>query len=599
MKEKIFKSLHIYKRFIKLLVEYVRLNMLFSLKYLSILIADSFAKIFSVVSMAPLVDFLSSNNNASSQGITLFFQNTLSQFGFEYTLASSIVVFIIGTILGLLTEIIFFSVNRRNAYKIQYHFISGGMKKFFERGLNFINSQSFGVIQNTFQREISQVSDGVADIALLISNLIQILFMLVLAFSLSVSMTVITLLFLSLIFITMYSSSSSLIKKLSTRATISGNELSQALFEPLLNAKQVLSFGRSEHAYINHSRMYEKHTNDAISSQIAAYSIPLIFRTFGIIATLVALYIALSLGENAATLVIALVSLIRITPIASQVVASLATINVAVPSLDQFERLFGYIFQRQQATKLKEFDGFLENIQLIDITYSHSPERKSLIGTNLIIKKNSHVSFVGPSGSGKTTCVDILIGLLKPSSGHVLIDQNPLKEVNLDSFLAHVGYVQQTPFLFNGSIKDNLLWSNPNATEDEMWDALCLANIDSFVRSTKRQLDTFVGERGVSMSGGQKQRIALALALVRHPSILILDEATNSLDYESEYSIVKALEKISHKVTIISITHQPSMAINSDQVFVFSEGEIIESGSYNDLIDNKKSFLYKMKHKKI
>ncbi|MGY9053772.1 MAG: ATP-binding cassette domain-containing protein, partial [Rhodobacterales bacterium] len=122
-------------------------------------------------------------------------------------------------------------------------------------------------------------------------------------------------------------------------------------------------------------------------------------------------------------------------------------------------------------------------------------------------------------------------------------------------------------------------------------------NIDSFVSSTERQLDTSVGDRGVSMSGGQKQRIALALALVRNPSILVLDEATNSLDYESERSIIKALDNISHKVTIISISHQPSMAKNSDYVFVFNEGEIVESGTYDNLIDSKNSFLYKMKHK--
>ena len=215
----------------------------------------------------------------------------------------------------------------------------------------------------------------------------------------------------------------------------------------------------------------------------------------------------------------------------------------------------------------------------------------------MTIKKNSYVSFIGPSGSGKTTSVDILIGLLKPSSGNVSIDQDLLEEVELDSFLAHVGYVQQTPFLFNGSIKDNLLWSNPSATEKEMWDALHIANIDSFVSSTERQLDTSVGDRGVSMSGGQKQRIALALALVRNPSILVLDEATNSLDYESERSIIKALDNISHKVTIISISHQPSMAKNSDNVFVFNEGEIVESGTYDILIDSKNSFLYKMKYK--
>ncbi|MGY9053773.1 MAG: ATP-binding cassette domain-containing protein, partial [Rhodobacterales bacterium] len=175
------------------------------------------------------------------------------------------------------------------------------------------------------------------------------------------------------------------------------------------------------------------------------------------------MYISLSFGEAPSAVVIALVALIRITPIASQIVASLASISAAVPSLNQFELLFGYIFQKQKQKRLISFDGFSDKIQLNNVSYSHGTTKNSVIDINMTIKKNSYVSFIGPSGSGKTTSVDILIGLLKPSSGNVSIDQDLLEEVELDSFLAHVGYVQQTPFLFNGSIKDNLLWSNPSA----------------------------------------------------------------------------------------------------------------------------------------
>ena len=138
-----------------------------------------------------------------------------------------------------------------------------------------------------------------------------------------------------------------------------------------------------------------------------------------------------------------------------------------------------------------EKEGF---VRFDRIDKSYDGEVLVVKNLNLNIEKGEFVTMLGPSGSGKTTSVDILIGLLKPSSGNVSIDQDLLEEVELDSFLAHVGYVQQTPFLFNGSIKDNLLWSNPSATEKEMWDALHLANIDSFVSSTERQLDTSVGD---------------------------------------------------------------------------------------------------------
>ena len=591
-----YKTFTGFARFWTLLVAYVKLNTRLVLTYLGVLILDSFAKIFSVAAIIPLVDFLSKSGVEDLQKVTLIFIDVLAMLNMEYTIATSVLVFMLAVLLALLAEILFYFIGRKNAYNINYYFTSRGMRSFFDRGLKFINSQTFGVIQNTFQREVELISGGIDGILLMLSSIVQISFMLFLAFSLSVTMTTVTLIIMFVVII-MMSSLNILISRLSAKTTLSGNELSQALFEPLMNAKQILSFGRSEYAFKNHTKMFDKHAANALSSETLTYSVPLIFRMSGIVAVLVALYFSISFGENPVALVAVLIALIRITPIAAQITSSFAAISSAVPSLNQFEKLFGYVYKQRNHSKLIKFEGFSDAIQLVDISYSHSSIRESISDINLNIPKNSYVAFVGPSGSGKTTCVDVILGLLKPSFGDVIVDTQALNKIDLSSFLSCVGYVQQTPFLFNGTIKDNLLWSNHNATEEEMWDALHLANIDSFVRSTEYQLETSVGDRGVSMSGGQKQRIALALALVRHPSILILDEATNSLDYESEYSIVKALERISHKVTIISITHQPSMAKNSDQVFVFNEGRIVESGTYNDLIANEKSFLFKMKHK--
>ena len=195
---------------------------------------------------------------------------------------------------------------------------------------------------------------------------------------------------------------------------------------------------------------------------------------------------------------------------------------------------------------------------------------------------------MGESGSGKTTCIDIIIGLLYPSSGTVFVDEELLSKIELNSFLSHVGYVQQTPFLFKGTIRDNLLWSNFNATELEMWDALDLANAGDFVRLAESTLDTEVGDKGSSFSGGQKQRIALAMALVRKPDILVLDEVTSSLDYESEKAIVDTLNKIKNKMTIISITHKISVAQNADLVYLFNNGRVIESGHISELSESAK-----------
>ncbi|MBT5400262.1 ABC transporter ATP-binding protein, partial [bacterium] len=253
-----YKTFTGYARFWTLLVAYVKLNTRLVLTYLGALILDSFAKILLIAAIIPLVDFLSKSGVEDLQKVTLIFIDVLAMLNMEYTIATSVLVFMLAVLLALLAEILFYFIGRKNAYNISYYLTSGGMRSFFNRGLKFINSQTFGVIQNTFQREVDQISGGVDGILLMISSIIQISFMLFLAFSLSVTMTTVTLVIMFVAIIVM-SSLNFLITKLSAITTLSGNELSQALFEPLMNAKQILSYGRSEYAFNNHTQMFKKH----------------------------------------------------------------------------------------------------------------------------------------------------------------------------------------------------------------------------------------------------------------------------------------------------------------------------------------------------
>ena len=186
------------------------------------------------------------------------------------------------------------------------------------------------------------------------------------------------------------------------------------------------------------------------------------------------------------------------------------------------------------------------------------------------------------------------MGLYSPNSGKVLIDGISLDEIELTSYLDIVGYVQQDNILVEGSIRDNLLWANPKANVEDIWEALNLVSIDNFINSLPEGLDTMVGDRGVTLSGGQRQRIALALALVRKPKILILDEVTSALDQESENIIRKSLESLVNKLTIILVTHRSSLAKYSDITYVFENGFIAESGNYIELLKNKKAQLNKI-----
>ncbi|PLR84040.1 ABC transporter ATP-binding protein [Bacillus canaveralius] len=207
------------------------------------------------------------------------------------------------------------------------------------------------------------------------------------------------------------------------------------------------------------------------------------------------------------------------------------------------------------------------------------------------IPTNYMTAIVGHSGAGKSTLVDIIMGLNHPESGDLLIDGVPLTGKNLLALRKSISFVPQDPFLFNSSIRQNLLLMEPNATEEQMWEALELAAADDFVKRLSKGLDTKIGDRGIRLSGGERQRLVLARAILRKPSILVLDEPTSALDTENEKRIQEALQKLKKKMTILIIAHRPSTINHADQVIVLDQGEIIQKGEYKQLINEKKEVL--------
>jgi ABC-type multidrug transport system fused ATPase/permease subunit len=207
--------------------------------------------------------------------------------------------------------------------------------------------------------------------------------------------------------------------------------------------------------------------------------------------------------------------------------------------------------------------------------YDGSSSSYALRDINLSIPVNSMTAIVGKSGAGKSTLIDILIGLIQPEKGEVLVDGRTLANDGSFSFRRSISYVSQDPFLFHASIRDNLLIASPNASEEQMWEALQFSASEEFVRNLPQGLDTVLGDRGVRLSGGERQRIVLARAILRKPAVLILDEATSALDFENEGKIQKALDGLKGVMTLIVIAHRLSTIRNADQVIVLEHGEVI------------------------
>lgn len=194
---------------------------------------------------------------------------------------------------------------------------------------------------------------------------------------------------------------------------------------------------------------------------------------------------------------------------------------------------------------------------------------------------------VGPSGSGKSTVADLIMGLVVPDEGRVLVDSVPLAPERVRPWRERIGYVAQETFLFHDTVRANLLWARPEATEDEVCQALRLAGAEEFVSRLPRGVDTLVGDRGVLLSGGERQRLALARALLRRPSLLILDEATSAVDSENEQRIQRALGNLRGNMTILVISHRLSTVREADVIHVLEEGRLVESGSWETLITSE------------
>jgi ATP-binding cassette subfamily B protein len=212
---------------------------------------------------------------------------------------------------------------------------------------------------------------------------------------------------------------------------------------------------------------------------------------------------------------------------------------------------------------------------------SHSPVLKNI---DLTIEKNSTVALVGPSGGGKTTICSLLPRFYDLDGGQITIDGADIRKFSLKSLRRSIGIVQQDAYIFSGTIKENIRYGKPDATDDEITGAAKKANIHSFIATLPDGYDSYVGERGTRLSGGQKQRISIARVFLKNPDILILDEATSSLDNESEEHIQAALNELSKERTTIVIAHRLSTIRNADKICVINDGVVQECGTHRQLM---------------
>jgi len=252
------------------------------------------------------------------------------------------------------------------------------------------------------------------------------------------------------------------------------------------------------------------------------------------------------------------------------------------------------IFESQEE-KIQELEKGIEQVDFtgkvtfknLSFAYPSRPETGVLKNINLAIEPGNLIALVGKSGAGKSTFATLLLHLYEPVSGQVLFDDLSITEINLTALRQQIALVPQDIFLFGGTIRENIAYGKHGASEDEIMKAAKNANALEFIDRFPEKMDTVVGERGTQLSGGQRQRIAIARAILKDPKILILDEATSSLDSESEQLVQGALEKLMKNRTSIVIAHRLSTIRNADKIVVLENGQIVETGTHDELMHLK------------
>jgi ATP-binding cassette subfamily B protein len=240
-----------------------------------------------------------------------------------------------------------------------------------------------------------------------------------------------------------------------------------------------------------------------------------------------------------------------------------------------------------------ELNDIKGEIVFDNITFGYTEKTTVLNNVSFSIKPGEIVVIVGPPGSGKSTLLKLILSFYKPSSGRILIDGIDVARVKKSSLRRVVGYIPQIPYIFSGTIAENIAFGNPRASIEDIIRAARIAKIDGFIETLPGKYNTVIGERGLNLSGGQRQRIAIARALVHNPKILLLDDPTSNLDAETEKELIKDLKDIARGRTVLIVTQRPILAEIADRVLVLESGCIVEEGSMRELL-NRKGIFYKM-----
>ena len=596
---KVFKPIFDIYRYIKIFQIYLGYRMY--LIYLLGIIA-SISEGIGILMLLPLLQSLDNDAeiNKFDGGINEFIYSLIDFLGFSDSIISILILISIAFIFkGIIT---FFALGHTanllgqllKEIKVKLFLLYSRMS------FSYFSSKNTGDLINLINEQPTKSLEAFKQLSLLGSHFINTIILMTLAFLMTFSFGLMAL-GLGVILLILFLRMNSYVQNLSRVAAEENGVLTKWLIQTLHGFKYLISTNQinSFKKYINNS--ISVLTSTQIKSGVAAAFTQSVREPIAVLFIMLIVYLQIFVFG------------LRLEPILVSIALFYRALNSTLAVQSAFQGTFQFIgsmelvheeFINQKENKSK--DGtkkiieFKNGISFKDVNFSYSNNQDEVLKSiSLDIPVKSSIAFVGESGSGKTTLVDLITLTNNIKSGRLLIDGHDSKEINKSSWRNKIGYVSQDNLMFDDTIANNItMWRNDinvdNNIDEKIRNAAKQANIINFIDSLPDGFNTIVGDRGILLSGGQKQRIFIARELFRNPSLLILDEATSSLDSESESSIQKSIESLKGKITVIIIAHRLSTIKNVDKIYLIKKGRIVEKGTYDELKNDHKSEFSKL-----
>ncbi|WP_214793235.1 MULTISPECIES: ABC transporter ATP-binding protein [unclassified Exiguobacterium] len=428
-----------------------------------------------------------------------------------------------------------------------------------------------------FTVEINRISLGIQGMIQLMTLILVAIPQLLIAFYLSPTLTMYVLIGGALLFVGFYQSMKH-VRQLGFSLQHLNRDLQQAVQDQLNGMKEIKSYGVEQ----RHISDFQETTKD-IQQNTTAFTVQQtkVDSAFKIgAALLISLFLGfglLAFSQDIASLLVILLIFSRLWPSFSNAQRHLQSILSALPSFESYHKALAQL-QRSDSKHPVEPISFVHELRFENVSFQYPEHRGfSLQHIDMTIQAGTTVALTGHSGSGKSTCLDLLLGFHQPTSGRLLIDDRVLSSVDRTAWFELIAYIPQHPYLFDGTIEENLRKWHPNLTDEALHEVIEMAEA-TFVYNLPNGLQTRIGDFGHSLSGGERQRIVLARALAKRPKLLILDEATGAVDEAQEMNIHQTLHRLKHETTIIYITHRKEVAQLADQIIYLEQGKIVKRG---------------------